>query len=141
MIETIDARTQAVGRMRDARWAGAYCFFFMAAISQAALMAPDAWWQRVGAALIWGAAGFAVAFGAVLAGGVRRNGRGGWDVTPAFAAVVLGAPVAALVAGLAPAMEARPSTAYAIAAAAAWTGAVLAVRIVLALRRRGTGAG
>lgn len=131
MIEHVSEKAAVPSRAADAMRAGLWCGLFMVAISLSDLVNADGTAQHAAAAVIYGTAGFVVGFTSVRLGGVRRNARGGWDVTATFAALVLGTPLIVLAAFLATAMLGAPDGRVATAAAALWLAGVAAVRAVI----------
>lgn len=137
MIERVDEQAAATTLAADGMRAGIWCALFMVAISLSELVNADGAAQRVTGAVVHGTVGFVVGFSSVRLGGVRRNARGGWDVTATFTALVLGTPIVVLAAFLATAMLGAADGRVAIAAAALWLAGVAAVRTVI---RRGRAA-
>ena len=121
-------------RRRDAGRAAVVCGVWLGGILGLQVARNDARPSTLAVAfVVWGVAGALAGAGAVYAGGAWRAANGRWHVAPAFAALVVGTPVASL-AGMM--LGGEPYGRSAIRAGLAWAAAVGVAWMTSRLRRR-----
>lgn len=123
------------GRRADARRAAIRCGLLCATVfAYHAVQDGDPASAVALAALFWGALGALAGLASVFSGGAWRTAKGRWQVSPAFAWILAGTPVAALAGAMLGGTP--PSGAGAALFGGTWVAAVLALSLALRLRAR-----
>lgn len=133
LVSASSAELPAADRRRDARRAAVQCGVVLGVVC-----ARNVWQNGVSAlsvafaAIFWGAVGSAAGAATVYLGGAWRTPGGRWNVSPVFAFLAAGTPVAALAGAMLGGTP--PSGRGAALFAGAWVAAVLAAGAAFRLR-------